>query len=56
MGLLLQHMKYQAVAAWFTAKGNKPRVRMAFSGNAGQHLIPVNVNADRPIGRVIEAC
>jgi hypothetical protein len=43
----------QVVAAWFTAEGNKPRVRMAFSSNAGQHFFsPVNVDVDRPIGRV----
>jgi hypothetical protein len=43
----------QVVAAWFTAEGNKPRVRMAFSSNAGKHFfLPVNVDVDRPIGRV----
>lgn len=43
----------QVVAAWYTAEGNKPRVRVAFSGNAGQQFsLPMDVDTDRPIGRV----
>ncbi len=39
--------------AWFTAANNSPRVKMAWSGDAGVTFgRPVTISDDRPIGRV----
>jgi hypothetical protein len=40
------------VVAWFTAAGNQPRVRAAFSKDAGgTFMAPLEIDADRPHGR-----
>lgn len=39
--------------AWFSAAADRPRVRVAFSSDAGLHFgAPLDVDADRPLGRV----
>lgn len=41
------------VAAWFTAANNQPRVRVAWSDNAGQQFDrPIDIDADAPLGAV----
>lgn len=43
----------QVAAAWYTAQGNRPRIRVAFSSDAGQHFSrAIDVDSDKPIGRV----
>lgn len=42
----------QVMAVWFTAEGNRPRVRAAFSSDAGQHFAtPVDIDVSGPVGR-----
>ena len=42
----------QVVAAWYTAQGNRPSIRVAFSSDAGQHFSrAIDVDTDKPIGR-----
>lgn len=43
----------RAVVAWFTAANDAPRVRVAFSADAGATFgLPVTVDEGRPLGRV----
>lgn len=43
----------QVAVAWFTASGNRPRVQVAFSADAGAHFeTPVAIDAESPVGRV----
>lgn len=43
----------QVVAAWFTAQGDKPRVRVAFSRDGGRHFdVPVEIDQQAPLGRI----
>lgn len=43
----------QVAAAWYTAQGDRPRIRVAFSSDAGQHFSrAIDVDSDKPIGRV----
>ncbi len=40
-------------AGWFTAAGNRPRVLLAYSDDAGEHFSePVRVDDGRPLGRI----
>lgn len=46
------HDRHVAVA-WFTGADGEPRVRLAFSSDAGQTFQPViDIDTDRPMGRV----
>jgi hypothetical protein len=39
--------------AWYTAAGNAPRVKLAFSSNAGERFAaPITVDSGNPVGRV----
>ncbi len=43
----------QVAAVWFTAEGNHPRIRAAFSDDGGRYFAnPVEVDVAGPIGRV----
>jgi hypothetical protein len=46
-------INHQVASAWFTAQGDTPRIRVAFSNDAGQHFgAPINVDESAPIGRI----
>lgn len=41
------------VAAWFSAEGDRPRVRAAFSNDGGLHFAPaIDIDAIAPLGRI----
>lgn len=43
----------QMIAAWFSAEGNRPRVRAAFSSDGGMRFgTPVEVDDITPVGRI----
>lgn len=43
----------QVLSAWFTAQGDSPRIRAAFSDDAGQHFsAPIEIDNAAPVGRV----
>lgn len=43
----------QVVAAWFSAEGDRPRVRAAFSTDGGQHFgNPIEIDDMAPFGRI----
>lgn len=43
----------QVVAAWFSAEGDRPRVRAAFSHDGGQHFgTPTEIDDMGPLGRI----
>jgi hypothetical protein len=43
----------RVAVAWYTAAGNTPRVKLAFSNNAGESFgAPINVDSGNPVGRV----
>ena len=53
MGPCLAARGMQVVAAWFTAEGNRPRVRAAFSSDSGRSFgQPIVVDEAGPSGRV----
>lgn len=52
-GPALASINQQVVSAWFTAQEDAPRIRLAFSHNAGEHFAtPINIDDVTPIGRV----
>jgi hypothetical protein len=52
-GPALAAINNQVVSAWFTAQGDKPRIRAAFSEDAGQHFAtPVDIDNAAPLGRI----
>lgn len=43
----------QVAAAWFTAEGERPRVRLAFSMDGGETFAnPIEIDDDAPLGRI----
>ena len=43
----------QVVTAWFTAEGDRPRIRAAFSADGGQHFSqPIDIDDAAPLGRI----
>lgn len=43
----------QVVAAWFSAEGDRPRVRAAFSNDGGLHFAPaIEIDDIAPLGRI----
>lgn len=51
-GPVLAARQDQVMAVWFTAEGNRPRVRAAFSSDAGRHFtVTADIDTDGPVGR-----
>lgn len=52
-GPALAARENRVLAAWFTAEGDRPRVRAAISNNGGQTFsLPVDLDDQRPLGRI----
>jgi hypothetical protein len=52
-GPALAAWENRVLAAWFTAEGDRPRVRAAISNNGGQEFsVPVDLDDQRPLGRI----